>query len=607
MGDNQHKADYERVSGQNSFTDFARGIEEHPQGGFYNNLVYGALRPMVEATPYGRAMHGRTDFDDYDLNKMVDLVEQTKPEDLESSGKALWDARDAISAAARELDGHIEKVHWVGESGDAFREWGRSLVKTTNALSDFAGGAGDQITAAAVGLASVRSAMPPRDTRPDRKRPDKFTEAEKTADKEEYADAVRVEKDRQEAINQMNRLSSYYAVAKEQLHGLNAQPPQFTAMPNVGVPKPAGVRRFATEEATSETLGESRAAPAGTTRHATVEQTGPARVHATTDTPPHSPDVIGGVERPDVPVGTNIDTVGTLPPPVTGPAAGHTAPATASPVAGGGLPSGFEGGFGPPVSRGVPGRTPSAAGGVRTPASAQGRAGTSGLGNSGSGRSAARGPLGQTGRATATGQSVAKGMASGSTSSSQMGRGVTGGTPSTSRTTTPRTTGAPTAGAGRGNGGGATGARGANGVVGGRPAPTTGTSAKGGPRIPRGTVIGAEGTANARPLTGRPGQRGVFGASDVTARSAPVANPARGAAAAPGTVTGTPSARNSATQAERNGMTRGGAGLVRGPGGQGKPGDTGGREGASRPDYLVEDEETHLPNPPRRDVPPVIN
>jgi hypothetical protein len=47
--------------------------------------------------------------------------------------------------------------------------------------------------------------------------------------------------------------------------------------------------------------------------------------------------------------------------------------------------------------------------------------------------------------------------------------------------------------------------------------------------------------------------------------------------------------------------------LVRGPGGHGKSADGNSSDGASRPDYLVEDEETHLPTNPRRDVPPVIN
>jgi hypothetical protein len=54
-------------------------------------------------------------------------------------------------------------------------------------------------------------------------------------------------------------------------------------------------------------------------------------------------------------------------------------------------------------------------------------------------------------------------------------------------------------------------------------------------------------------------------------------------------------------------LTRGGAGLVRGPGRDGKPGDEGNPQSTTRPDYLVEDEETHLPNKPRRDVPPVVN
>ncbi|CAM5602289.1 hypothetical protein SALBM311S_09558 [Streptomyces alboniger] len=60
-------------------------------------------------------------------------------------------------------------------------------------------------------------------------------------------------------------------------------------------------------------------------------------------------------------------------------------------------------------------------------------------------------------------------------------------------------------------------------------------------------------------------------------------------------------------QAVRHGITCGGAGLVRGPGRDGKQEEEGAAQGSARPDYLVEDEETHLPNKPRRDVPPVVN
>ncbi|MET7852196.1 hypothetical protein ABZT48_29000 [Streptomyces avermitilis] len=587
MADKQHKADLGRVSTQNSITDFARGVEERPRGGLFNNMV----RSAVDATPFGQAMHGRTNFELHDLNQMLDLVEQTNPEDLESSGKALWDARDAITAAAKELDGHIENVHWVGESGDAFRTWSRSLVTNTQKLSDFAGGAGDQITAAAVGLANVRSAMPPRDPRPHATRPEALPKAEQVESNDDYTLAVRVEKHRQEAINQMNRLSSYYVVSSDLLKSLNDEAPEFKTMPNVGVPKPKGGSRYRPEGSTSEVFegtGTTAVASHHSAGHVAVQQ-------GTSDTPTPAKGVTGSTGYPDDPARTNIDSVGTLPPPSTAPTTGHTLLVTGTPATAGGLTGVFDGGYGTPISNGTSGRGIGGPGGARTPASAQGRASTPGLSNSGSGRSGGGGPMSQMGRPTATGQPLAKGASSGA-NSSPMGRGVTGGTPRAGGTATPRATGGPATGAGR-----------ANGVVGGRPTTAGGTSRKGELRIPRGTVVGAEEAANSRPLTGRPGQRGVFGAPEPTARPASSVTASRGGAGTSEAVTGRPAARNSVAGSERNGMTRGGVGLVRGPGRRAKPGDGTSAEGSRRPEYLVEDEETHLPTNPRRDLPPVAN
>ncbi|MET8030216.1 hypothetical protein [Streptomyces avermitilis] len=581
MTDKQHKADLDRVTSQNSITDFARGVEERPRGGLFHNMV----RSAVDATPFGQAMHGRTNFELHDLNQMLDLVEQTNPEDLETSGFALWDARDAIKAAAKELDGHIENVHWVGESGDAFRTWSRSLVTSTQKLSDFAGGAGDQITAVAVGLANVRSAMPPRDQRPHATRPEQLPKAKQVESNEEYATAVRVEKDRQEAINQMNRLSSYYSVSNEQLAALNSKAPTFQEMPDVGVPEPQKTARDVSGGAASGGAHE-----AGTTsvasRHATVESATGHVDGQDVRTPAKD------VTYPDHPVGTNIDSVGTLPPSSTAPTSGHTPPVMGSPVTGGGPTTAFEGGYGTPFSNGGAGRSVSRAGGVRTPASTQGRAGTSGLGDSGSGRSVGRGPMSQMGHAAGSGQQSAKGTPSG-VKSSPMSRGVTGGVPRADGSTAPRANGGPTTGAGR-----------ANGVVGGRPTTASGNPAKGGPRIPRGTVVGAEETGNSRMTTGRPGPRGVFGAPETAARSGSNATTPLGSTGTSEPVTGRPAVRNSVTRAERNGMTRGGAGLVRG-GHHGQPDGGENAGGLPRPAYLVEDEETHLSTKPRRDVSPV--
>lgn len=585
MTDKHHKGDLHRVSKQNSATDIVRGIEDEPRGGFLN----GMMRSVVEATPYGRAVAARTDFDkrDLDLNKMIDLVQATDPEDLESSGKALWDARDAIKKAADDLKANIDQVPWVGVSGEAFRNWGENLVTNTHHLSEFAGAAGDQITAAAVGLAAVRVAMPTRDTRANPKRPKDFTAAEKTANAKDYAEAVSVEKDRQEAINQLNRLSSYYAVSEEVLASLPAkdQTPNFGSMPDVGVPHPQPDGSYGVGHRTAGASSHTATGSASVIgHHATAVGTDDVAHHVTGHTTPvHVPTTPNAhtTPLPEQPtVGTNIDSTGTLPPPTTTQTTGPTPPVTGTPPTGGGQADPLGGaGYRVPLPSPTSGRTLSGSAGYRTPPIAQGRAGSSGLPNSqGPGRTAAQGPMNQAGRTTSTGQPAGRGTAS------PMGRAVTGGTPRPGGSAAPRGGVTPTTGAGR-----------SNGVVGGRPT-STGGPAKGGARIPRGTVVGAEGQANTQSRAGRLGQRGVFGAPESAGR--PGAKPAgstgsRTGAGTPEAVTGRPTGRNSGAVAERNGMTRGGAGLVRGAGRKGKPEDA--------------DEEKHPSDKPRRDVPPVTN
>ncbi|MGW0086352.1 hypothetical protein [Streptomyces sp. NPDC003393] len=591
-----HKADWDRVSTQNSYADFARQVEEQPHGGgFLTRLVNGTLRTMVGATPSGQAVFGSTDFGNTQLglNQLLDLIAQANPEDLESSGKALWDARDAIKAAAEELSGHIDHVHWVGESGDAFRNWGGDLVASAHALSEFAGGAGDQITAAATGLASVRAAMPARDSHPNRRRPEAFTAAEKAANKDDYDAAVRVEKDRQEAINQMNRLASYYAVSGQQLEAWQNKAPTFGTMPDVGVPKPSysTVHDPGTGGGTRPDSDDRVSSPAGVVRHhATVEPTRPVGPIPGGEVQPPATDI-----RQDIttPVGTSIDSVGTLPPPSPTTPTPPAPPVTGAPPAGGNVTP-FAGDFGTPVSKGLSTKGPGGTAGLRGPASGQGRAGTPGRTESGSGRATARGTMSQMGRATGAGGQATKGSPT-SSKPSITGRGITGGSPRTGGGTTPRTGGAPNTGAAR-----------SRGVIGGRPT-AAGASVKSGPRVPRGTVIGAEESAGSRTSPARPGPgRGTGGTGSVGRPASPAVD-SRAAGDAPEGVNARPTAQNSLARAERNGMTRGGSGLVRGPGSRGKADGGGAARGSRRPDRSVEDEESPAPTEPRRDVPPTAN
>ncbi|MFF1731922.1 hypothetical protein [Streptomyces sp. NPDC058247] len=526
-----------------------------------------------------------TNFEGHKLNDMIDLIADAKPADLENAGEALWKASDAINAAAAELRGHLKPAEddWQGEAGRAFQAWGLKLVTHTEALATYADQAGVQITAAATGLASVRSAMPPRDTRLDPKTVDDIPVVARVDGNKDYAAAVKTEGHRQEAINQMNRLASFYSVSGQQLHGLT--PPTFEAMPNVGMPNPK-------YDIGSPPQGRSVTEPTAALHRSEVETAGrehPVVEHVRPDIgnlPPKADDPVIAIDRPVVPVGTQIDSVDTLPQHTATPPVTSTANPTVTPTVGPqGLPlPSYTQGVPNPLGKGPVGRALGTTGVPRNPATAQGRPGTTGPATA---RGLGQGGTNPMGRPNATGQPGIKGGMPGGRPTS----GVTGGTPKPGGTSAGRQ-GLGPRGAGRSNGG----------VIGGRPT-STGASAKSGPKVPRGTVIGGEGAGGSRTSSGGISQRGVMGAPSATNSAARNQTPARGSIGNSDGVTGAPAGRNSASRAGRNGFTAGGSGLVRGPQGPGSSDQEEG-EGAQRPRYLVEDEQTHLPDKPRRDVPP---
>ena len=165
---------------------------------------------------------------------MIDLVHNANPGHLISTGEALWAARNAIRKAAEELSGHIDYVDWEGESGNAFRDVGKETVSKSHQLADFADAAGVQISVAGAGLASVSKAMPPRDKRSELVKAMDIPLSKRVSGNASFDAAMRVEADRQEAINQMNRLSSFYAIAEQNLAAQT--PPVYEPMSNGGAP-----------------------------------------------------------------------------------------------------------------------------------------------------------------------------------------------------------------------------------------------------------------------------------------------------------------------------------------------------------------------------------
>ncbi|WP_328828372.1 WXG100 family type VII secretion target [Streptomyces sp. NBC_00252] len=506
-----------------------------------------------------------TDFEDHKLNAMIDLVHQANPADLEHAGETLAKASKAISDAAVELRGHLKHAgeDWQGDAGTAFQKWGEGLAAHTESLATYADGAGVQVTAAATGLASVRSSLPPRDSRPvaDQKKPGQLPILQQFEGNKQYSEAVQVEKDRQEAINQMNRLASFYSVSGSELAKLEkAAPEPYRAMPSVGMLNPI-------ESPGRSRSGSTDNSNSGPVHRAAVRESGGSHVGLPSDvsgddlpTGHHPAHTNLDVHRPTV--GTEINSVGTLPSETVKPT-----PVTPTPSVTG--PSGPPGGMLPPTGTGaVPpafgGPVGRAAGfGGRSPGSAQGRV-TTPEGTTAGGRTG-RGSVGPVGRASAVGQQGVRGPAS-ATGRSPMGRGVTGGVPRSTGATGSRTGGVPGGRVGGvpgqsspRTGPGATGAARTGGVVGGRPTSEGGTSATGS-RVPRGTVIGGEGTSGARPNGEKPGQRGVIGAN----KPAPGTGQGQSQRRSPGNADGVVGAPASRRGVKGNGAASGGSGQVSG-------------------------------------------
>lgn len=572
----QRQQDQERVQGQLVVTDVTRKF----QG-------------VMEAFGFrGSGSSGRTSFEGHELNAMIDLIEHSNPEQLEEAGEALWNARSSLNDAAQELSDFIGAVDWEGESGTAFRDWGKGLVAHARKLGEFAEAAGTQITVAGTGLASVRNSLPPRDTRLSRKAPDEIEAPKRIEGNPEYEAALKVEKHRQEAINQANRLASYYAVSQETLAA--QEPPRFEKTLDVAMPRPRGVYEVSpgsgNSEGASEVVG-SGGMPRATSVHAdsnssastaSASVSGPTGTEALRTIPVQTPDAsmeITGVAAPQTPVAPSHTSPA---PPPTGPAAPSGGPVL--PVANG---------FVNPVTSSSSRRTQGPAGGPRAvgqPGTGRFRGGSdTGSGPTANGRS---GPT--VGRPTSTGGGSASGTTGrggGGSQSPTAGRsGVTGGRPVTGGGHAGRT-GASGPPAGR-----------ANGIMGGTPQrATSGSGTPGGARGgPRGPVIGG-GATQSGGTTGGAGRRGVIGGG--TPNSTP--RPGGKGTSSTNGVVGKPRGGTPGAGAGSRGFTAGGAGLLRGPAGRRDSDDEDQDEGTSRPDYLTEDRETWEAGR-REAAPPVI-
>ncbi|MFI5805546.1 hypothetical protein [Streptomyces sp. NPDC051561] len=153
-------------------------------------------------------------FESHRLNTMIDLVEAGNPQALEETGRSLMSVRTAFFVAAKELRDHLAGANWKGESATEFRRFGARLADHADELGEYARRVGTELQEAGAGLTAVRNSLPPRDASP----------------------ATPSEPHRQEAVNQLNRLASYYTVSAGHLAGTPA--PVFDEELAADVPRP---------------------------------------------------------------------------------------------------------------------------------------------------------------------------------------------------------------------------------------------------------------------------------------------------------------------------------------------------------------------------------
>ncbi|MFF3553384.1 hypothetical protein ACFYXL_08190 [Streptomyces tsukubensis] len=566
----QHQQDLARVERQLDVTDVARKVTS----------IFG-----------GNGFFARTDFEGHELNIMIDMVLNANPADLESAGDNLWNARKALRDAAEELRTNIKDVHWEGTSGEAFRDFGRALADHADQLGTFADIAATQIRVAGTGLASVRSSMPERDTRIIKHNAKTMPLPERIDTNPDFVAAKKVEKNRQEAINQMNRLASFYAVSEQTLAG--QEPPKFSRALNADVPPPAGTRTEPPggQKSAGTISGNPGASPVSDRRSESRVNGERPDAEIQGSPPPgttgRSPSMELDSVAPPLAPPTNPNAA---PPTAISPAPVGAPPVVQTPTIGppvvGAPPSGLKPGPAPSLpqavskSRGAPGQ------GGQNHVTARGAAGQPSvpgrqpvIGGSPASSTGGSNPVGRPAGPMGPGQTPTAGransMATGPVAGAQgpmAGRSGTPAQPATGRT------GASSAGSRAGR----------EGVVGGTPQQARGGSNA--PRIPRGTIVGAEAANNFRAMSAGPGS-GVIGG---------------GAQSVNGVVGSARTGSSTSSRADRGNFTTGGTGLVGGrPHNRTSSNPEEDRSEARRPDFLTEDEETWTAQ--RRNAgPPVI-
>lgn len=191
-------------------------------------------------------MAGTTDFDSIDHAVLKGMVDGAKPAEVLKRAGQLQDAGRVLSELSKALQAHLGQVSWEGPAAENFKTWVGNLYKSAAIIAQHSTTAGNAMTQAGEALSTARAAVPPLpQTEIDAvakhnsqtvyippaaaqnivgQSVDSYmASVDKnwvTAEAAKQAKA-KIEKERQEAILQMEKLAQAYSAATTTLNGLD--------------------------------------------------------------------------------------------------------------------------------------------------------------------------------------------------------------------------------------------------------------------------------------------------------------------------------------------------------------------------------------------------
>ncbi|NEA51925.1 translation initiation factor IF-2 [Streptomyces sp. SID10815] len=280
----------------------------------------------------GKGSGGGTSFEGMSHEQMLAWLDQASSGEVQAAAGRLATAATEIQRIAEQLKLRPQVVEWKGEGADAFRSWANELANSSLRLADFSKAAGVQLGHASDAIATAQASIP-RDTKGAQANLDAATVAHNDPD----SAAIRAksaselaalkadrEKVRQEAADQMRKLAQSYQVSTTQMNGLAR--PKFPPPPKTIAPPPSEHGRDSSGYVArpggsgSGSGGGGQAAPSAVATHAPRVTSHGGSSHQSVaevqpaGSPPHGhglPERTSSIPERNDHVG--IDSVGTVP------------------------------------------------------------------------------------------------------------------------------------------------------------------------------------------------------------------------------------------------------------------------------------------------------